>query len=110
MPFIPFLRKLYYLQYARPAADPLIVIGDLLIFLMIAGLFFEFRDKLHEPKSKITYMILIYIMYALIRTFLFNISPFSSAILHFRMYGPPVFLLFVGSIFESNKNLLTMCY
>lgn len=106
MPFIPFLRKLYYLQYARPAADPLIIIGDLLIFLMMAGLFFEFRDKLNEPRSKIMYLIIIYIIYALIRTFFFNISPFSSAILRFRMYGPPVFLFFVGSVFALNKKLI----
>jgi hypothetical protein len=106
MPFIPFFRRLYYLQYSRPSADPLIIIGDLLIFLTMTGLFFEIKDKLNEPKSKLTYILIFYIVYVLIRTFVFNISPSSEAILKFRMYGPAVFLFFIGSSFAFNRTLV----
>ncbi len=106
LPFIPFLRRLYYLQYARPASDPLIIVGDLTIFLIMTGLFFEIKDKINESRSRINYAIIIYFFYVLLRTFVFNISPTSDAILKFRMYGPAVFLFFTGSIFAFNRALI----
>jgi hypothetical protein len=105
LPFIPFFRRLYYLQYSRPSTDPLIMIGDLIIFLIMTGLFFEIKDKISESKSRLNYVIICYIMYVLFRTFVFNIAPTGDAILKFRMYGPSVFLFFAGSIFAFNRTL-----
>lgn len=105
LPMIPFIRRLYYLQYARPSTDPLIIVGDLIIFLIMTGLFFEIKDKINESRSRINYAIIIYILYVLFRTFVFNIAPAGDAILKFRMYGPSVFLFFAGSIFAFNRAL-----
>jgi hypothetical protein len=105
LPFIPFFRRLYYLQYSRPSTDPLIMTGDLIIFLIMTGLFFEIKDKISESRSRLNYVIIFYILYVLFRTFVFNIAPTGDAILKFRMYGPSVFLFFAGSIFAFNRTL-----
>jgi hypothetical protein len=107
MPFIPYIRRLYYLQYTRPSADPLIIIGDLLVFLMMTGLFFEIKERISEPRSRITYLLVIYLLYVILRTFVFNISPGSDAILKFRMYGPAVLLFFIGSAFAFNHAIVS---
>jgi hypothetical protein len=106
LPFIPFIRRLYYLQYSRPSTDPLIIVGDLLVFLIMTGLFFEIKDKISESRSRINYILIGYILYVLLRTFLFNIAPSGDAILKFRMYGPSVLLFFAGSIFAFNRTLI----
>lgn len=105
LPFIPFLRRLYYLQYTRPSTDPLIIVGDLIIFLIMTGLFFEIKDKISESRSRINYILIIYIVYLLFRTFVFNIASSSDAVLKFRMYAPSVFLFFIGSMFAFNRKL-----
>ncbi|HEX2956538.1 MAG TPA: hypothetical protein VHO70_06895 [Chitinispirillaceae bacterium] len=106
LPFIPYLRRLYYLQYARPSADPLIIIGDLLVFFIMAGLFFEIKDKINESRSRINYILICYVLYMLFRTFVLNIAPASDAILKFRLYGPSVFLFFTGSMFAFKRALI----
>lgn len=108
LPFVPFIRRLYYLQFTRPGADPLIVIGDIIISVMIIGLFFEFKEHKEEDKNvrKITKIIIIYFSYLILRTFIFNILPASEAILRFRFYGPSVLLFLIGVFYASNVRLL----
>jgi hypothetical protein len=108
LPFIPFVRRLYYLQYTRPGADPLIVVGDIITAVMITGLFFEFREHKDDNKgvNKISLIVLIYLSYLVLRTFVLNIMPASEAILRFRLYGPAVLLFFIGILFASNHKLL----
>ena len=108
MPFIPFLRRLYYLQYIRPTNDPLIATGDIIITLLIVGLFFEFRDRKEYKDTSwiISRCILIYFLYLVIRTFFLNILPLDVAIMRFRFYGPSVLLFFVGTLFAGNTKLL----
>lgn len=108
MPFIPFFRRLYYLQFARPQADPLIIVGDLLITLTLIGLFFEFKarkDSFSDTKS-FNIVIIGYFLYLLLRTFFFNIYPAQEAIMRFRLYGPSVLLFFIGAFYASNSNAL----
>lgn len=108
MPFVPFFRRLYYLQYARPLADPLIIIGDLIITFIIIGLYFEFRARKdsHNVNRTFNNIVIIYFLYLILRTFFFNILPVTDAILRFRLYGPSVLLFFIGSYFAGNTNLL----
>lgn len=108
LPFVPFVRRLYYLQFSRPTADPLIVIGDIIIMLMTMGLFFEFRarkDQENDTKT-ISMIIMIYFCYLLLRTFVLNSLPASEAILRFRFYGPSVLLFFIGIFYATNTKLL----
>jgi hypothetical protein len=108
LPFVPFIRRLYYLQFNRPSADPLIVIGDVIIMLMMTGLFFEFRARKDQENNTktISMIITIYFCYLLVRTFIFNSLPASEAILRFRFYGPAILLFFIGIFFATNTKLL----
>ena len=73
MPFVPFFRRLYYLQYARPLADPLIIIGDLIITFIIIGLYFEFRARKDSHNVNRTFNNIVFLfLYPILRTF-FNI-------------------------------------
>lgn len=107
-PFIPFIRRLYYLQYDRPSVDALIIFGDLLIVLIIAGLFFVFREKglFERNLKKIQLTVLIYFIYLLVRVFVMNILPLSEAVMRFKYYGPAVLLFFAGGIYATDFDLL----
>lgn len=108
MPLIPFFRRLYYLQYSRPAADPLIIIGDILIVFITAGLYFEFRKQKEENNNylKLNSWILVYFVYLILRIFFFNILPLPEAVMKFRFYGPAVILFFVGVLFGKKISML----
>lgn len=108
MPLIPFFRRLYYLQYNRPSADPLIAVGDILISFIMAGLYFEFRKRkdVHEDNLKLDSWIMIYFVYLIIRVFFMNALPLPEAIMRFRFYGPAVLLFFVGTIFSKDIKML----
>ncbi len=106
LPFIPFIRRLYYLAYTRPTADPLIVIGDLTLAIMMLGLFFVFRDHIQQGtfRKKITFLVLLYFLYMVLRTFVYNEQPLKIALLHFRYYGPQVLLFFVGILYAFEEK------
>jgi putative inorganic carbon (hco3(-)) transporter len=113
-PFIPFVRRLYYLVYARPGMDPLIVVGDIITLLVFVGLFFELREPRSDgsfPKTFIR-IVAFYIVYLVLRTFAFNISPLSESIGKLKYYAPPVFLFFIGVIYAREpahlKRLWTL--
>jgi hypothetical protein len=97
-----------YLQQARPSADPLIVTGDVLITLITAGLYFEFRKQKDEQKrgSQISYWIFIYFIYLLLRVFFLNSLPLAEAVMKYRFYGPTVLLFFAGTLFGKDIKLL----
>ncbi len=101
-PFIPYIRRLYYLAYGRPGTDPLIIIGDIIIFLIFAGLYFRFKE--HRPGNAIPTLyvpaIACYLVYLIIRTFVFNISPISDNIAKLKYYAPAVLLFFVGVLYS----------
>ena len=107
-PFIPFIRRLYYLQHNRPSVDALIIFSDLIIVFVITGLFFVFREKgLFDRGMKKTQLtVLIYFFYLLLRVFLMNILPVNEAILRFKLYGPAVLLFFAGGIYATDFKLL----
>ena len=94
MPLVPFFRRLYYLHYARPAADPLIVVGDILIAVITGGLYFEFIKQKDEQKngSKINRWIFFYFFYLLLRVFFLHSLPLAEALIKYRFYGPTVLL------------------
>ncbi|MBD3347502.1 MAG: hypothetical protein GF401_20795 [Chitinivibrionales bacterium] len=107
VPFIPFIRRLYYLAFSRPKIDPLIMIGELIIAFIFLGLFFEFRERQKE-QSDAFYMRLIslYFIYLLLRVFLFNITPTATALAKFKYYGPAVLLFFIGMYYAEKISLL----
>ncbi len=102
-PFIPFIRRLYYLSYERPALDPIIILSDLFLAFILLGLFFEFRERKSQEQSSpgIVMVIFIYFVYLAIRTSFFNFLPFSEALAKFKYYGPPVLFFFVGTIYAD---------
>jgi len=108
MPLVPFFRRLYYLHYARPAADPLIVVGDILIAVITGGLYFEFIKQKDEQKngSKINRWIFFYFFYLLLRVFFLNSLPLAEALMKYRFYGPTVLLFFAGILFGKDIILL----
>lgn len=108
MPLVPFFRRLYYLHHARPSADPLIVTGDILIAVITAGLYFEFRKQKDEHKkgSQISRWIFIYFIYLLVRVFILNSLPLAEAVMKYRFYGPTVLLFFAGILFGKDIKLL----
>jgi hypothetical protein len=108
LPFIPFLRRLYYLAYSRPTADPLIIIGDIVMTIMIAGLFFTFREQIQMGtfRKKVAFLVLLYFLYMLLRVFVYNELPLNMALLKFRFYGPQVLLFFVGMLYAFEEKHL----
>jgi len=102
LPFIPFVRRLYYLVHGRPGMDPLIVVGDIITLIVFIGLFFELRDIRPGAKFPRTYIriIAVYILYMILRTFVFNIAPLSESLGKLRYYAPAVVLFFVGIVYS----------
>jgi hypothetical protein len=102
-PFIPHVRRLYYLKYSRPDIDPLIIFGDIILIIILIGLFFEFKERLdrNHPTSVYMKIIIMYFVYLLIRSFFFNFLPFTEGITHFKYYGPPVLFFLVGMIYAD---------
>ncbi|MBN1306905.1 MAG: hypothetical protein JXA18_03245 [Chitinispirillaceae bacterium] len=108
MPFIPFLRRSYYLLDQRPSIDPLIAVGDVIIALTLIGLFFVFREQRErEDRNRfINGAVLGYFLYCLFRTFFFNILPPREAIMQFHFYGPAVIFYFIGTLYADNMAML----
>lgn len=109
MPFIPFIRRLYYLLHQRPSIDPLIALGDIITSLTFIGLFFTFKAQKDKPTGNhrlIQRIILIYLCYLVLRVFLFNSLPVYDALMKFRFYGPAVLLFFLGILFAKNTHLI----
>jgi len=48
-------------------------------------------------------MIVCYIVYMIIRTFVFNISPLSESMAKLKYYAPPVLLFFVGMLYSQEE-------
>lgn len=112
MPFISHLRRLYYLLHQRPAADPLIITGDLLATFTLIGLFFAFRERslYRRNAPKIKNVILIYFLYLLVRVFFLNSLSTGDALLRFRLYGPAVLLFFIGAFYARSPVILRMLW
>jgi hypothetical protein len=111
-PFIPYVRRLYYLAHGRPGADPLIVVGDIIILLVFVGLFFEFKDRrIHDSSSRLFAIIIgCYIVYMVIRTFAFNINPISDNIGKLKYYAPAALLFFIGMLYaREDFHLKRIC-
>ncbi len=108
MPFVPFIRRQYYLLHLRPSVDPLIAIGDILIALTLIGLYFIFRQGSEEDKNKKTIgrIVFVYFIYCMIRTFLINILPFREAIMQFHFFGPPVLFFYIGLLYAEKTDIL----
>jgi hypothetical protein len=108
MPVVPFIRRLYYLAYARPAADPLIIIGDIIVSMMVLGLFFVLREQLQQGilRNRIIYLVFFYFVYMVLRTFVANELPLGTALLKFRFYGPQVLLFFIGVLYAGRETHL----
>jgi hypothetical protein len=101
LPFVPLIRRLYYLAYSRPAVDPLIVIGEIILAIMIFGLFFVLREHIQKGtfRQGITFLVMVYFLYMLLRVFLFSDLHLQQGLLKFRFYGPQVLLYFVGMLY-----------
>lgn len=107
-PFIPYIRRLYYLKYSRPTIDPLIIFGDIILVIILLGLFFEFKERLdrNHPTSVYMKIVIIYFVYLLIRSFFFNFLPFTEGITKFKFYGPPVLFFLVGMVYAEKITQL----
>jgi hypothetical protein len=100
-PFIPFVRRLYYLMHGRPGIDPLIMLTDILVVIVFIGLFFEFRERLRDRDSHgrgYLPVVAVYLVYIVFRAFVFNILPISDSLTRLKYYAPNVMLFFIGFI------------
>jgi hypothetical protein len=107
-PFIPFLRRLYYLVYSRPLLDPLIVLGDLTLAVMLIGSFFDFREEIQRERGMAPYRraVLIYFGYLALRAVVLNQTAMSRSLAEFKYYGPPVLMFLVGSLYAHHEKHL----
>jgi O-antigen ligase len=107
-PFIPFVRRLYYLVYGRPGNDPLIVLGDLIVIMVFIALLFEFRRGLSDDKTVKRFIAFVgfYFVYMIVRAFAFNIAPLGDSLLKLKYYAPVVLMFFMGIYFgQEFKHL-----
>lgn len=107
-PFIPFIRRLYYLLYNRPSMDPLIIVSDILLVVILLGLLFEFRENKNYYSGALPYIkvILIYFIYLVIRSFFFNYLPLPVGLSKLKFYGPPVLFFFIGITYADSLSHL----
>jgi len=107
LPFIPFVRRLFYLQYARPTVDPLIALSDVISAFVVGGLFFVFRERHIEGRriNAMGHLVAAYFCYCVIRTFLLNSLPLPEAVMQFHFYGPAVLFYFIGSLFAHRNDI-----
>lgn len=107
-PFIPYIRRLYYLLYTRPKIDPLIVVSDIILIFMLLGLLFEFRENKNRYSGASGYIrvIFIYFIYLVIRSFFFNYLPLGDALAKLKFYGPPVLFFFIGITYADSLSHL----
>ncbi len=109
LPFIPYFRKLYYLVYQRPSADPLILVGDLIVALSFIGLYFVFRERRDYDFNVRTFsrIMVFYIVYVIVRSVLYNETGSVAGMMRVRFYAPQVLLFFIGIVFAERKKLHT---
>jgi hypothetical protein len=107
-PFIPFIRRLFYLAHGRPTLDPLIVVSDLVLSFMLIGLFFALRDEAQRDRAMATYrrVILVYFCYLALRAVVLNHNGLSRAVADFKYYGPPVLIFLVGGLYARKDEHL----
>ena len=100
-PFIPYFRRLYYLAYRRPTSDPLIIVGDVILAIMLLGLFYTFRENRVRDQDVASFKVAIfgYLGYLLLRVFFHTDLPLAEAMLAFKYYGPVVICFFIGIIY-----------
>ncbi|MCU0608711.1 MAG: hypothetical protein MUF22_02955 [Chitinispirillaceae bacterium] len=105
MPLIPLVRRYFYLAYSRPKVDPLIVIGDIIMTIMVMGLFFTFREHMRSGtfRNRISFIVLCYFLLMTIRIFVYNELPLGVALMRYRFYGPQVLLFFVGMLYALEE-------
>lgn len=108
MPVIPFIRRLYYLVDQRPAIDPLIAAGDIIILITFIGLFFAFREQRDEERRSpfVVNLMLVYFVYLILRTFFLNSLPPMEAVMRFHFYGPAVLFFFIGMLYGRDISFL----
>lgn len=108
LPFIPYFRKLYYLVYQRPSIDPLIILGDILAAMIIAGLYFVFRERREYdyPVRIFSRIIMMYLVYVVMRSVVYNELGMRDGLLQIRFYVPQALMFFVGVVFAEDKRLL----
>jgi|WetSurMetagenome_2_1015567.scaffolds.fasta_scaffold00479_3 hypothetical protein len=107
-PFVPFIRRLYYLVHGRPETDPLIMVTDILIAVVFLGLFFEFRNRLRQNAENGFYLklVLFYLAYLVFRTFVLNESPPAEAAARLKFYAPSVLLFYIGYVYAHRRDHL----
>jgi hypothetical protein len=101
LPFVSYARRLYYLVYTRPGIDPLLMTGEVLLAIILAGLFFELRDRGEKDRDIKLFrlMVFVYFCYMAIRVFVYTEVPLAQAAAAFKFYGPAVLFFFVGCIY-----------
>ncbi len=109
LPFIPHVRRLYYLIYDRPLIDPLIAIGDTITLFLLLGLFGSFRSNLRHM-GPYPFIFGGYFLYMLFRCFVFSDLPALRALAEFKFYGPPVLLFFAGMLFAGRMAFLRLIW
>ncbi len=108
LPIVPFIRRLYYLQYERPEIDPLIATGDAILVFILMGLFFVIRERrdMDRDVAPISAAVFGYFVYLLFRTFVLNSQSISQSLAEFKFYGPPTLFFFIGIVYAfSYKHL-----
>jgi len=107
VPFVPYFRKLYYLKYDRPEIDPLIAVGDVILFFICIGLFFSYKQQVLQTTlvKKFSRIILGYFCYVAVRTVVFNELANIATIAEFKNYGPMVLYFFIGIYYAKEHNV-----
>jgi hypothetical protein len=99
LPFIPLLRRYYYLVYDRPGLDPLVAIGELILLLLLPAHLFSLRESSShsgERTMKIQLIVAVYFGYMILRSFFANSLPLTESLAKLKLYGPMVLLFYIG--------------
>ncbi|MBD3421124.1 MAG: hypothetical protein GF398_13490 [Chitinivibrionales bacterium] len=107
-PFVPYIRRLYYLVADRPELDPLIVTSELILGIILISLYFEFKEQRDRLKNVRLYtgIIIFYFIFVTLRVFVFNFIPRAESIARYKFYGPPVLIFFIGILFAGQLKHL----
>ncbi len=107
-PFVPYVRRLFYLAYSRPEIDLLILLPDSILVLTLIGFFLATAGEKEENGFvlRMKRLLIFYVAFLLVRTFVFNDAPAKDAFMRFKFYGPFVLCFFLGTAAAMDLRML----
>ncbi|OGJ87428.1 MAG: hypothetical protein A2268_14870 [Candidatus Raymondbacteria bacterium RifOxyA12_full_50_37] len=112
VPFIPLIRRVYYLLYVRPTNDLLLLIPDAIIAFLTLVYFDRLRkrEKTFLEDPAVGPLLWIYFVYQLIRCFVANTVSMTDGLHEFKFAALYILCFFFTAHFISSARQVVTCF